>query len=173
MKAYRSNSLTWEEQEQLLLHTRSNEDHTIFKLALQTGIRREDIVNIEIGNVDLENRKLMFWEAKKRRHWTVPLTKDMVYDLTRYINSLKKGQRKLFTFTGRTAYNKLQKTLFIAGISKRISFHDLRRTFVKTAKKRGLSPKAVAQITGDTLKVIQEHYENLDMEELKEEVDKL
>lgn len=172
-KTYRSNSLTIEEQDRLLNVTERFEDLALFKLALTTGIRREDIANIEIGGIDLKNRKLKFWERKKRRFWEVPLTDDVTQELERYMNTLPRGTKSLFKFTGRTAYNRLQYYIKKAGITKHLSFHDLRRTFVKTAKKKGLSPKAVSQITGDTLAVIQEHYENLDMDELKQEVDKL
>jgi integrase len=172
-KAYRSNSLTIDEQFKFLSVVDNYEDMALFKLALNTGIRREDIVRIEIGNMDIEQRKLKFWESKKRRWWEVPLTQEVAMELLRYTNTLPKGQKRLFTFSGRTAYNKLQRYLKKVGIKKQISFHDLRRTFIKTAKRKGLSPKAVSQITGDTLRVVQEHYENLDMEELKEEVEKL
>ena len=170
-KTYRSNSLSIEEQERLLSVVETFEDLVLFKLALTTGIRREDIVNIEIGNVDLDNRVITFWESKKKRFWKVPIHKDVMPDLIRYMNSLPRGQKKLFTFTGRTAYNKLQKYLKKAGIKKDLSFHDLRRTFMKTAKKRGMDIKMVAQITGDSVKTVQDAYENYDMEELKEAID--
>ncbi|MEE9573889.1 MAG: site-specific integrase [Candidatus Neomarinimicrobiota bacterium] len=170
---YKSDSLTIEEQKKLLEHAKSYEDVVLFKLALQTGIRREDIVKIQLGNVNVTARSITFWEAKKKRFWTVPISKGLIMDIVRYKLSLPKGHKLLFGFTGRTAYNKLQKTLLNAGIKKHISFHDLRRSFVKTAKRQGLSDKAIQQITGDTQKVLQRHYENLDQDELKEEIDKL
>lgn len=172
-KPYRSNSLTIEEQERLLSVTETFEDLCLFRLALTTGIRREDIASIEIGNIDLEGRRLKFWESKKRRWWEIPLTEAVCQDIQRFLNTFPRGRKRLFSFTGRTAYNHLQKYLKKAGIKKDLSFHDLRRSFVKTAKRRGLSPKAVSQITGDTLATIEQSYANLDMEELKEEVDKL
>jgi integrase len=172
-KPYRSNSLTLEEQDRLLSVTESFEDLALFRLALSTGIRREDIANIEIGNIDLDNRQLRFWESKKRRWWTVPLTIECCQEIKRLLNIFPNGRKKLFNATGRTLYNHLQKCLVRAGIKKELSFHDLRRTFIKTAKRKGLSAKAVSQITGDTLSTIQESYENLDAEELKEQIDKL
>jgi integrase/recombinase XerC len=172
-KPYRSNSLTVEEQEKLLSVTESFEDLCLFRLALSTGIRREDICGIEVGNIDLDNRQLKFWESKKRRWWTVPLTVECCQEIKRFLNTFPNGRKKLFDMTGRTAYNRLQRYLAKAKINKELSFHDLRRTFIKSAKKKGLSPKAVSQITGDTLATIEQSYANLDMEELKEEVDKL
>lgn len=172
-KTYRSNSLTIQEQDIFLSVIDTYEDLALFKLELSSGIRREDIAEIDIGNVDLENRKLKFWESKKRRWWEIPLREDVAMELERYIKTLPKGQKKLFNFCGKTAYNRLQSYLQKAGINKTISFHDLRRTFVKTAKKKGLDMKAVSQITGDTLSTIEGYYENMDMEELREEVEKL
>lgn len=171
-KAYRSNSLTIPEQEQLYSILDTLEDMALFRLALSTGIRREDIVKIETGRIDWDNRRLSFWESKKKRDWVVPLHPDTLQVLKMWVGTRPK-KRYLFDFSGRTAYNKLQRALIKAGIKKQVSFHDLRRSFVKTAKRKGLSPKAVAQITGDTLAVIQEHYENMDDDELRDEIDKL
>jgi integrase len=173
INTYRSNSLTIEEGERLLSVTETLEDLCLFRLELTSGIRREDIANIEVGNIDLDNRRLRFWESKKKRWWEIPLTIDVCQEIQRFLNALPHGRKKLFKMTGRTAYNRLQKYLEKADIKKELSFHDLRRTFIKTAKRKGLSPKAVSQITGDTLSTIERFYANLDMEELKEEIDKL
>ena len=172
-KAYRSNSLTLSEQELLLNVVTNYQDLVLFKLALTTGIRREDIVGIELQGVNLEDDTLTFWEAKKKRFWTVPIHPEAKLEVQRYLKTIPKGQKKLFTFCGKTAYNHLQYYLKKAGITKPISFHDLRRSFVKTARKKGLSPKAVSQITGDSLHTIEEYYSNLDMDELQEELNKL
>lgn len=165
--------MTLEEQYVFLSGIDNYEDLVLFKLAVTTGIRREDIVKIELSGLDMEQDTITFWEAKKRRNWTVPIHPETKVELQRYLKTIPKGQKTLFTFTGRTAYNHLQKYLQKAGIKKELSFHDLRRTFVKNAKRRGLSPKAVSQITGDRLSTVQEYYENLDMDELKEELKKL
>lgn len=169
----KSDSLTIEEQDKLLNVIDTYEDLALFKLVLNTGIRREDIVGIELGNINLEAKTITFYEHKKRRWWTVPIAESILPDLNRYANSLPKSEKKLFNFTGRTAYNRLQLYIRKANIPKQLAFHDLRRTFVKTAKRKGLSPKAVSQITGDKLDTVEEYYANLDMSELKEEADKL
>jgi len=171
-KTYRSESLTLEEQDQLCKAVSRVDDLALFRLALTTGIRREDIVGIEWSGVDFDQRRLTFWESKKSRHWTVPLTERTVQSL-KMLQGVRRAERKVFGFCGRTAYNRLQAALERAGIKKSLRFHDLRRSFVKTAKRRGLRPKAVSQITGDTVAVIQEHYENMDQDELREELDRL
>lgn len=169
----KSDSLTIDEQDRLLSVVETFEDLSLFEIELTTGIRREDIVGIEIGNIDLDNKKITFWEHKKRRFHSVPIAQSILPNLVRYLNSLPKGRKRLFMFTGRTAYNKLQYYMEKAGIRKKLAFHDLRRTFVKTAKRKGMSDKAISQITGDKLETISEWYANLDHDELKEEADKL
>jgi len=172
MEIYRSNSLNIEEQESLLKACPSFEDEVLFSLALYGALRRADVAGIETANIDLKAKTLKFWEQKKRRYWTIPIHDNLLHSLEKYLN-LRKGQRYLFNFCDKTAYNKLQRALKRAGITKLISFHDLRRSFVKTAKKRGISRGAVAQITGDSIRVIERYYENLDMDELQDEVNKL
>lgn len=172
-RKHRSNSLNIEQQEKLLDNTLKYEDLALFKLALSTGIRREDIVNIEIANINFEERKLKFWQQKKKKYHTVPLTTSTVTELKRYLSLKDPTDRYLFKFSGRTAYNKLQRGLKEAGIGKKISFHDLRRSFTKTAKLKGIPITAVAQILDDTITTVQEFYSRLDIEELNQEVDKL
>lgn len=173
VNTYRSNSLTEDEQQQLFRAADKIVDYTLFRVALQCAMRREDVVNIEIANIDLDKATIRFWEKKKRRYLVIPLLPDLVTDLRRYIATLPKSQRYLFAFSSKTAYNKLQATMKKAAITKEISFHDLRRTFMKTAKKRGLSIQAVSAMTGDSFATIERYYLNLDMNEVREELRKL
>ena len=170
--AFRSNSLSEAEQILLINAIDTFEDLVLFKLALCTGIRREDIVRIERANINLEGRRLKFWEGKKQRVLEIPIAESIVPDLTRHLNT-PPNKKLLFGMSGRTAYRHLQKCMKRAGIKKHIAFHDLRRTFVKTARKKGLSMKAVSQITGDKTSTIELYYSNLDMQELNAEVNKL
>ena len=110
-KVYRSNSLSIEEQEKLLASLEELEDMALFQLELTTGIRREDIANINIQSIDLGNRKLSFYEQKKKRILEVPLTPKTVQILKMFIDTKPKNAQRLFDFSGRTAYNKLQKAL--------------------------------------------------------------
>jgi integrase len=77
--------------------------------------------------------------------------------LNKYLKTVPKEQKRLFAFSERTAFNKLQRLCIIAGIPKR-PFHSLRATCIKRCQKAGWSPEQVCDLTGDTLRVIQEHY---------------
>lgn len=147
------------------------EDKALFVLAITTGIRREDIVKIELDRINLEGKEIIFWEEKKDRWWKVFLEYDTVVALDMYIQTIPKGQKLLFTFTGRTAYNRLQKYRKKAKIRKEIRFHDLRTTFIRLSKALGRGERYVMQQTGDSARVILEHYENYDDEQMHDITD--
>jgi len=165
-------SLTLEEVQELLRSTDRIEIRALFELALTTGIRRADIVDIEIERVNLKKRHIDFWEQKKERMHRVFLEPDVVTTLRMYIRTLPKEQKLLFKFRQRTAYNYLQKYLERAHIQKRLRFHDLRTTFIRLSRKLGRSIKYVMQQTGDTAQVILEHYEHMTDEEMHQVTNK-
>lgn len=173
MQKRKCESLTLDEEEKLLAVLETHEDELLFRLELTTGIRREDIAYIELAGVDLKAGTIKFYQNKKRNWHTVPIAAKVKPILERYINGLPKGRKRLFDLTGRTAYNRLQYYLKKAGITRHLAFHDLRRTFAKNSQKRGLPAKAVAQIMDDKEETVSDWYNNLDMEELKQEAAKL
>lgn len=169
---HKKESLTFEELQLVLSHCDTIENLALIQLAVTTGIRREDIVKIELMNVDLDRRIITFWEEKKDRPWQVALEPEIVHTLKMYIDTLPKGQKYLFSFSGRTAYNKFQKILEKAGIKKKLSFHSLRRTFIRLSKKLGRDIRFVMDQTGDTARVIMEEYEGYTIDELVELMNK-
>ncbi len=159
-------SLSWDELQRMLDACQTAEEKALLMLGANTGIRRRDIVEIELMNVDLDNARLSFWEHKKDRPWSVALEPDVVQALRIYIDTLPDDQRFLFDFSGRTAYNRLQTIKERAGISKDLDFHSLRRTFVRLSKDMGRSPRFVMDQTGDTARTILENYEAYTLDEL-------
>jgi len=149
------------------------EDKTLIILGITCGIRRGDIVSIEITNIDWANETLKFWEQKKRRYLTIPLEKSTITYLRMYVKTLPDNQRFLFLFSDKTANRKLKYYVKKAGIKKHISFHSLRATFVKRSKEEGRDVKMVCQITGDSERTILKYYSEWTDDELKERVDKM
>lgn len=159
-------SLTFEELAAILSQCDTLEDECLVKLAVTTGIRREDIVKIEVMNINLDRGTIVFWEEKKDRPWMVALEPDMVKTLRQYLNTLPNGEKYLFSFTGRTAYNKFQGLCKVAGISKHLSFHALRRSFIRLSKQLGRDIRFVMDQTGDSARVIMDEYEGYTPDEM-------
>jgi integrase len=124
------------------------ESEALFKLEFFTGIRREDIVAIEIANIDWVSRHITFWESKKRRNFCVWFDDGVKQALQKQVNAKVIPLQSKFLFpsprnskkhmTGRYAYKLLQMYLDRAGVKRR-PFHALRASCVKILQKAGWS----------------------------------
>ena len=149
-------------------------DHELlFTLAITTGIRREDIVGIEQGNIDLELNSIRFYQAKKSNWHTVYISPLCAQLISKHLFSIG-SSRYLFPaanpkkhICGRTAYDYFQKYLKIAGIKQR-PFHTLRATCIKLSQKSGWSIEQVMALTDDSFRTIKEHYDTPSVAELIE-----
>lgn len=143
-------------------------DETLLKFTTSTGLRREDVVAVEWKNVNLTSGTITFSEKKKGgRIRTIHIGEKMRVLLVKYNKTCKNNQKYVFDFCGRTAYNKLQNLCDVAGIRRR-PFHALRATCVKRCQAAGWTPEQVCELTGDSLRVIQEHYATPSSSEMQE-----
>lgn len=170
-----------EDQLQRLYSNISNiRDLALLKLASFSGIRREDIVAIELHNVDWTRGTIKFYEQKKRRQWEVWINPDTLNTLQMYVRTLNSHERFLFPgrhqeigeyaskthLTGRAAYDIFQNWLIAAGLQKtdehgkyeKRPFHALRSTCIKLLARKGWTTEQIMRQTGDTLETIQLHY---------------
>lgn len=165
---YRSGekALSQAEYDKLLKVIDNLEDELLIKLAVATGIRREDLTSIKIANIDLENKTLTFRESKKNRDRTIFIPGGVVLLMKKFFYTIPRREL-LFSFTGRTAYRHLNHFCEMADIPKR-PFHGLRATCIKFCQKAGWTPEQVSSLTGDTIRTIQEHYAIPTVDEMKE-----
>lgn len=161
-------SLTEEQVGILLQSIKDYTEQILIRLAVNTGIRRGDIVRLAWKDLNREQRKITFFEKKKNRVREVFISESMLSDLER-LYTMQKGKEYYF-FPGRsekkygkghisdrTAYNVLHRACRMSGLKER-PFHSLRATCIKLCQKRGWPPEATAKHVGDTIRVIQEHY---------------
>jgi len=158
------------------------EDEVLFKLAISTGIRREDIgyskkknTGIRISDItELPNGtgKLKFTEHKKNRIHEVPLSREIMRLIKLLVNSRSKESKSpfLITYSGRTCHRRLQEYCDKAQIPRR-PFHALRATCIKFCQRAGWRVEEVAKLTGDTIAVIQEHYSTPSEGEMQEAIE--
>lgn len=163
-------SLSKNEYEKLISVIDNIEDELLIKLAITTGLRREDLCNVKISNINLEDGTLTFHESKKNLDRRIYLNSDIVLLIKKFLRTQGKRQT-LFSFTGRTAYRHLNHWCVLAGIPER-PFHALRATCVKFCQQVGWTPSEVSDLTGDSLRVIQEHYAVPSDGEMREAIQK-
>lgn len=161
-------ALSRNEYEKLISVVDNFGDELLIKLAVTTGIRREDICNIKIANINFEDGTLTFHEAKKDNERTIYLDASVLSLIKKYLNTQNKRDL-LFSFTGRTAYRHLNHWCTVAGIPER-PFHALRATCYKFCQEAGWGTERAAKHIGDSVRVAQEHYATPSEGEMKEAV---
>lgn len=149
-------ALTKKEYEKLIAVIDNLEDELLIKMAVTTGLRREDLCRVEVRNINLSDGILTFHEQKKNLDRSIYLNKDIILLIKKYLHT-QADRKLLFSFVGRTAYRHLNHWCVIAGIPER-PFHALRATCVKFCQIAGWRVEEVSKLTGDTIRVIQEHY---------------
>ena len=159
-------ALSRKEYEKLISVIDNIEDDLLIKMAITTGLRREDLLNVKIGNINLRDCLLTFHEQKKGIDRTIHLNPDIVQLIKKFLNTQEK-RKNLFSFSGSTAYRHLNRWCRIADIPQR-PFHALRATCVKFCQMAGWSATEVSHLTGDTIRVIQEHYSTPSDGEMRE-----
>lgn len=149
-------ALSRKEYEKLVSVIDNLEDELLIKMAITTGLRREDLCSVKIKNLNLEDGVLNFHESKKNTDRSIYLSPDVVLLIKKFLKTQEKRDN-LFSFTGRTAYRHLNHWCEIADIPGR-PFHSLRATCIKFYLASGWTTYNVSKLTGDTIRVIEEHY---------------
>jgi len=161
-------ALTRSEYDKLLASIDNLEDELTLRLGVSTGLRREDLFGLKIADLDLEHSKVTFRESKKNRSRTIDLEPGVILLIRKFLKTFEKREL-LFSFTGRTGYNHFNSWCEIAGIPRR-PFHALRATCIKFCQQAGWTPEQVSKLTGDSIRVIQEHYSTPSADEMAEVV---
>ena len=160
-------ALTRTEYDLLISKVDNYEDELLIKLAVSTGIRREDITHLKIADIDLEHGTLAYHESKKKRNRVIQLQDPVVLLIKRFLGEISEKRETLFSFSGRTAYRHFNYWCREAGIPER-PFHALRATCIKFCQRAGWSPEQVQRLTGDSWRVIQAHYSTPSISEMDE-----
>lgn len=168
-------TLTKDQIEKLLGTITELKHKVLLKLAINTGIRRDDIVSIRVKDINFDTGEIHFFEKKKKRYWSVFVNNDMLNYIIMLLNTYRK---KDFLFpsnynnrnhiSGRRAYDILQYYCKRIGVEQNIPFHTLRASFVKIAKDKGWTYEQLKRQTGDREETLKKHYATPSDGEMKE-----
>jgi integrase/recombinase XerD len=158
--------LTMEEMQSLLnqpnlslkTHIR---DRAILEVFYSTGIRLDELINLEVYHADLKDQVLYIRKAKGRKQRVVPLGKSASKILREYLEKIrpyyaKKNpkERRLFinhsglAMTPEAIRQILRKHRIDAGIKKSVSPHTLRRTCATHLVQQGADIRYVQELLG-------------------------
>ncbi len=158
-----------DEEGRLLKATRSygGEISNIIIFAIETGMRRGEIVSLKWSNIDLSKRTATLFDTKNSEGRTIPLTK-RAYDLLR---SLPVNiSDKVFSMRPDSitqAFERIRKKAHI----ENFHFHDLCHEATSRFFEKGLSIMEVSSITGHKDLAMLRRYTHLRAEDLVKKID--
>lgn len=171
--SYTKYALSFTQYMQLMLKCKTTEQTCLIGLGCELGLRRDDLVAIEVTNVDLKGKRVTFVEKKKNRIRMLPLPEQQVQDIVKHLNTFKKIPKFLFPakrtsktghMSGMEAWRTLQELCRDADIPappdrKDRPFHALRGTCYKLKQNRDKwTVEQAAAWLGDTPATAMKHY---------------
>jgi len=137
------------EEEKLL--TVAGELQRIIILALETGMRRGEILNIKRSHIDLAHQTLLIPITKTDTPRKIPLSSRAIEALREQLrgsqNVIPIEETTLFSYTARGLSGAFLRLCRKHGIYN-LHFHDLRHEATSRLFEKGLNPVEVATITG-------------------------
>jgi len=116
---------------------------SIIQFALETGMRRGEILAISKNHIDFDRRALLITDTKNGQSRTIPLTSAAIA----LLHSCRRDQDRVFPITGnafRLAWERIKRRTKIDDLH----FHDLRHEAISRFFELGLTTPEVALISG-------------------------
>ena len=153
----------------------------VFLMAYFTGMRRQEILSLVWGKVDLKNR-LVYLEAsdtKDNEPRTIPLNKEVVAMLRETPKALHDNH--VFLYRGKPIRD-IRRALMTAckkagvpygrKVQGGFTFHDLRHTFNTNMRKAGVPESVIMKITGHSTREMFDRYNTVDDQDTLEAIDR-
>jgi integrase len=142
--------------------TESEQLKHIIPLAVETAMRRSELLSMRWENVDLDRRSVYLDKTKNGLSRTVPLSPSALQVLK---NMQQATIGPVFTLAASSVSQAFQRAVERAGI-KHVRFHDLRHEATSRLFERGLNVIEVARITGHVTLSMLDRYTHLDVQGL-------
>lgn len=171
--SYTKYALSYHQYMKIMMVCRTTEQTCLIGLACELGLRRDDLVALEVTNIDIQNKRLTFFESKKNRIKMLPIPDQQVQDITKHLNTFKKPPKYLFPakrtsktghMSGMEAWRILQELCLQADVPEPVGrkhrpFHALRGTCYKLKQNRDKwTIEQAAAWLGDTPETAMKHY---------------
>ena len=152
-------------------------DFLILELLYTTGIRRQELIDLKIQNIDYSNKRIKVL-GKRNKERYIPLISSTIESIDTYLkyrDELKnlKGNDKLFlTSKGKRIYDNLVYRItkkYFSGFSSKSkkSPHILRHSFATHLLNNGADLNSVKDLLGHTSLAATQVYTNRSIEEIK------
>ncbi len=140
----RDRRLTVTEIERLLIAlTETEEMISIVQLAIETGMRRSELLAMQWGNIDIKNRYVLLPDTKNGESRAVPLSSRAI----EILEQLPKKAETVFITKPDSVSQAFHRASVRAGLDN-LRFHDLRHEATSRLFEKGLNTMEVSSVTG-------------------------
>jgi len=164
------------EEEDRLLEAASAHLRPILVIALNTGMRRGEILNLKWNQIDFQKNEIRVEKTKSEKPRTVDINS---YLLEKLLRLKKKSDRSQYVFinpkTGvpfTTVRRSFENACKDAGIEE-LRFHDLRHSFASRLIEKGVDIIRVKELLGHSSVRVTERYTHSNQKERKKAVELL
>ena len=145
-------------------------NQAILAVLIHTGLRRNELVNLLVGDYQPHTRELVIRQGKGRRQRILELPKTADTSLSRWLRHRPDGQTPLFcrirkndqltnqALSAQAIYSLVTTLAEDAGLEK-CTPHDLRRTFITQQLQNGVDPFSVSRLAGHCDLKSTQHYD--------------
>ena len=150
--------LSGEEVKAVLLAFEELSHRVIFGLAYDTGVRISELINLLIGDVDLDRMMIHVRESKCKKDRYILLSEHMVRGIKKHLtlnnpanNLFEHPKRKGMPMSSTTIRNILKKAIEKTGIKKDVCVHTFRHTYATHQLEAGQNIVVVKEALGHSL----------------------
>ncbi len=154
----------------------------IVRIAIETGMRHSEIINLTCNQVDLQRRIVRLADTKNNSARIVPLTKAATKTFVQAINNPIRPKKTDLIFFGTPdseghckpyVYSRIWREIKARVGMADLHFHDLRHEAVSRLVEMGLSDQEVSAISGHKSMQMLKRYTHLRAEDLVVKLDRL
>lgn len=143
--------------------------HAILLCALRTGLRRTNVLNLNLSEVDLDNRLITIRQKGDKTHHVH--ISDELLGVLKAITPSAEGFFFVNPFTGkpyRDISNRFGVAKKMAGITRAFRFHDLRHTFATKMQRQTGNLHLVSRALGHTTIMMSQRYAHISSTDMAE-----
>jgi integrase len=149
--------LTDEEAQRLLSNCHNEELKLLIKMALMTGMRKMEMLNLTWQNIDLQARLIHIEESKNGERRSIPISDSLMRELKAIEE--KNSNEKVFKEI-KSLYYLFERLLKKSEIEN-FHFHDLRHTFASWLAIKGVSLYTIKELLGHKSIIMTQRYAHL------------
>ena len=152
-------------------HKRSaRRDILLIDLILHTGLRRAEVANLKVGDIDTDRQLLIVRQGKGAKDRSIPLSHETARRLGDFIRG-KPKEESVFGLAASSISGKVKRFADKAGV--KLHTHSLRDAFATNLSERGATIREIQELLGHANLGVTERYTLLTAKHLRSTIDRL